>query len=213
MKILQELRENYKKNVLLEADVPESPFLLFQEWMRLAINAKVKEPNAMTLATVDEKGFPDARIVLLKEIIDEEFVFYTNYNSSKAQHVESNPRVSLVFLWKDMERQIKIRGTATKVSRDVTTHYFNSRPRSSQLGAWVSPQSEKLESREQLDKMEAGVTDRFADIETIPVPDHWGGYGISPYEIEFWQGRTSRLHDRLVYTKEGKSWNLIRKAP
>jgi pyridoxamine 5'-phosphate oxidase len=168
----------------------------------------------MILATVDVFGAPEVRTVLLKEIVDGAFVFYTNYGSHKAQQIDSNPSVSLLFLWKESERQIRISGHTKKVSEEKSTDYFQKRPRGSQIGAWVSPQSQEIESREELEVRQSDVEKRFKDVEILDRPDFWGGYQVVPQKVEFWQGRDNRLHDRLLYElQENQDWSIKRLAP
>lgn len=166
----------------------------------------------MTLATVDEHNHPHARIVLLKGIEEQSFVFFTNYNSDKGSEIAGNPNVALVFFWCELERQVRIRGAATKLSADKSKEYFKSRPEGSQLGAWASPQSSVISSREILEENYHKYQKDFAD-GNIPWPEHWGGYMVEPHSIEFWQGRSSRMHDRILFTKKGNGWNKSRLAP
>ncbi|MBU0695711.1 MAG: pyridoxamine 5'-phosphate oxidase, partial [Bacteroidetes bacterium] len=182
-------------------------------WFTEALNAEVLEPNAMTLATANTNGIPSARIVLLKEFTNEGFVFYTNYNSQKGKEIESNPYAALIFFWADLERQIRIEGVVEKVSEEESNQYFNSRPKGSQLGALTSPQSETINSREFLEKKLADLEKQYEDKEVIK-PEHWGGYRVIPNRIEFWQGQSNRLHDRIVYIQgKDKNWKFERLAP
>lgn len=188
-----------------------NPFELFQIWFDEAINASEVESNAFVLSTADENSQPSSRIVYLKEVVDEQFVFFTNYKSHKGKDIEKNNKVSMLFFWPLMSRQVRIDGICTKTSNEVSDDYFNSRPRNSQLGAWASHQSDILNSRKELE-------DRFVELEKkysneIPRPPHWGGYKIDPIQVEFWQGRPSRLHDRLVLTKNNGVWTAQRKNP
>lgn len=213
-KILHNVRENYQKGDLLEAYLPEDPLHLFDVWFEdfQAINAY--DFNSMTLCTIGLDGYPKARQVLLKEYSQEGFVFYTNYMSHKALEIENNPRVALLFYWAQSERQVRIQGTASKVDRNVSEAYFKTRPRDSQIGAHTSPQSAVIESREFLEKQFKELKNRFGDTDEIPCPENWGGYSVQPISFEFWQGRPSRLHDRIVYARtEGKTWNRYRLAP
>ncbi len=209
---LADLRLDYAQASLNEADVSNDPFEQFSRWFEQAQKAQVPEPNAMTLATVCA-GKPSARIVLLKGI-DSGFCFYSNFESRKGQEMAANPHAALVFLWHSLERQIRIEGRVEKVGDAVADAYFSSRPLSSQLGAWVSPQSQVIASREVLEARENELTKQFAGT-TLKRPPHWGGYRIVPEMIEFWQGRTSRLHDRLRYTKTASAngWKIERLAP
>ena len=214
MENFEDKREKYLKSELLESSALENPIEMFQRWMIDAINDHVLEPNAMILATVDLFGAPEVRTVLLKEIVDGSFVFYTNYASHKAQQIAANPLVSLLFLWKQSERQIRVSGYAEKVSSAKSTDYFQKRPRGSQIGAWVSPQSQEIENREVLNLRQLEVEERFKDADTLTRPEFWGGYRVVPSKIEFWQGRDNRLHDRLLYElQEDKSWTIKRLAP
>lgn len=214
MENFEDKREKYLKSELLESSALKDPIKMFQSWMVDAINDHVVEPNAMVLATVDAFGAPEVRTVLLKEIIESSFVFYTNYGSNKAQQIESNPLVSLLFLWKKSERQVRVSGYAEKLSPEKSTDYFQKRPRGSQMGAWVSPQSREIESREELNVRLNDIEKRFKDIETLERPEFWGGYRVVPQKIEFWQGRDNRLHDRLLYEIQAdKSWVIKRLAP
>lgn len=198
---------------LLESDMDSEPIKQFDKWWQQAIESNIDEVNAMTLATVDKEGRPTARIVLLKDYDEKGFVFFTNYESSKGQNINHNSNVALVFFWKELERQIRIEGVAQKISEQQSDEYFYSRPTESKIGAWASPQSQKIESREVLENNFRKAELDFRD-QNIQRPPHWGGYLVVPNKIEFWQGRPGRLHDRIVYSKdkEGK-WTFIRLAP
>lgn len=187
------------------------PFELFEEWMTQAVEAKEKEPNAFVLSTVNQKNEPSGRIVYLKDIIDKQFVLYTNYDSAKGQDVASNPNVSMLFFWPDSSRQIRINGLCTKLDEKISDTYFASRPRGSKIGAWASAQSQLLSNRSELDAKVKEYEEKFG--EEIPRPSFWGGYQIEPMSFEFWQGRPSRLHDRIVFERDGENWKQHRINP
>jgi pyridoxamine 5'-phosphate oxidase len=205
-------RQEYSVQGLRRIDLDPDPFKQFGTWFTAAVEAGVRDVNAMTLATVSPDGQPTGRVVLLKGYGHDGFVFYTNYHSEKGQHLEKNPRAGLVILWKELERQVRIDGVVQKIPREESIRYFHSRPVGSQLGAWVSHQSEVIDARRVLDARLAELTERYAGQE-IPLPPHWGGYRVRPDRFEFWQGRPNRLHDRFRYTREDKSWRLERVAP
>jgi pyridoxamine 5'-phosphate oxidase len=196
---IADLRQDYTLYGLVEENCSANPFDQFELWLSQALNAQILEPNAMTLATVNAKGHPSARIVLLKGFDYNGFVFHTNYNSAKGQDIANHPWVSLVFWWGDLERQVRVEGKIEKASPDDSNGYFASRPIASQIGAWASNQSQVVSSREQLEKQFAYFQEKFKN-EPITRPPHWGGYRVIPSLFEFWQGRRSRLHDRLVYS-------------
>ena len=209
---LSELRISYTKAGLNEADIFADPTLQFEKWMNEAIAAKLTEPNAMTLCTADGGGQPRARMVLLKSFDSRGLVFFTNYESRKSWEIEANPKVSLLFYWADIERQIRISGAAARVSGSESDEYFNSRPVGHQLGAWVSQQSSVIAGREVLEERLASVAERFAP-GPVPRPPHWGGFRVVPHTFEFWQGRQNRLHDRLEYVLQDGIWIVRRLAP
>lgn len=210
---LADLRKEYTQQSLEGADVLPDPIAQFERWFEEAQQAQIHEPNAMHLATVSAEGYPNARVVLLKGIEDGCFLFYTNYTSRKGQNIQQQPRVALTFFWPELERQVRIEGAATQLSDERSTAYFRSRPRGSQLGAWVSPQSEVIADRSVLTERQQELAERFAD-QPIPRPDQWGGYAVRPHTVEFWQGRPSRLHDRLRYQRqENNAWIIERLAP
>jgi pyridoxamine 5'-phosphate oxidase len=211
MENLADLRKTYSKGSLSEADVLQNPILQFEKWFEQASLAKCPEPHAMTLATVDGSGHPSARIVLLKGVIDQQFVFYTNYLSQKGQAIAQNHRVALLFFWHELERQVRIEGSCSLLSESLSDSYFYSRPIGSRIGALASPQSQVIPSREFLELEEKKLQEQFGD--NPPRPLHWGGYTVSPDRIEFWQGRPSRLHDRINFRKDGLSWQIERLAP
>jgi pyridoxamine 5'-phosphate oxidase len=210
---LCDLREEYRLAELNEANCASNPIAQFQKWFEEAQAAGLKEPNAMTLATATIDGRPSARIVLLKEVVDGYFVFYTNYESRKGRELEANPGCALTFYWAELERQVRIEGFAARVSPEKSEEYFRSRPRGSRLGAWVSRQSNELSSRKPLEKALAELETKYTAEDAIPMPDYWGGYSIAAQVIEFWQGRTNRLHDRIVYRKLDDRWLKNRLSP
>ena len=210
---IADIRKEYKLQTLSEDDVVKDPLSQFDKWWQEAIHAGIDEPNAMTLATASADGMPDARIVLLKGFNTQGFTFFTNYNSAKGTQLLENPRASLVFFWKELERQVRISGLVSLAAEKVSDEYFNSRPEGSRIGAWASPQSEPIESREWLEENEKKFQEEWAG-RTITRPPHWGGYLLKPVRMEFWQGRPSRLHDRLLYTlQKNGSWKIERLAP
>lgn len=213
MKNLQSLREEYTAMTLDEKEVDANPLRQFVMWFDQAAHAGLPEPNAMTLATADSKGRPSARIVLLKELDQAGFIFFTNYHSQKGRQLEENPYASIVFNWLELQRQVRIAGRVEKIPSDQSDVYFTQRPIPSQLGAVVSPQSQPLPNREILDKLYKEAEREYHN-QVIPRPEHWGGYRLIPYSLEFWQGRASRLHDRIIYTfVESSSWEICRLAP
>ena len=206
------MRQNYARGELLEANVSPNPIDQFRAWFAEAHDAKIIEPNAMTLATVGLDGTPDARIVLLKAFDEAGFVFFTNYNSAKARELAAKPSACLCFFWDVLERSVRITGSVAKVMSSESEEYFHSRPRKSQLGAWVSRQSEVVAGRDVLEKTMDELESRFAE-QPVPTRPFWGGYRVTPMAIEFWQGRRSRLHDRLRYRRENEKWITERLSP
>ena len=206
------IREEYSLHQLNENDVNPNPVIQLNNWFSKVIELNITMPNTMTLSTVDVKGKPSARIVLLKEVDRKGFVFFTNYGSKKAKDMSVNSQVALLFYWKELERQVKIEGTVEKVSRIESEEYFHSRPRESQIAAWVSNQSEIIPDRKYLDEKFEQLQKKFGDGE-IPLPEYWGGYRLLPNYFEFWQGRENRLHDRICYKKESNDWKILRLAP
>lgn len=208
------LRRDYTQRGLTLEDLKPNPFDQFALWFQQAIDAELLEPNALVLSTVASDSTPFQRTVLLKYFDQEGFVFFTNYGSRKAQHISENPRVSMLFPWYGLERQLVIAGTATKISTAESFKYFSSRPRGSQLGAWVSQQSSIISSRQLLEMQFEKMKQKFLNQE-IPLPDFWGGYRVEPISFEFWQGRPNRLHDRFLYSRQDEegTWNIQRLSP
>jgi pyridoxamine 5'-phosphate oxidase len=213
MQDLAQIRKEYRLLSLDEKSINASPFKQFETWFNEALTANVLEPNAMTLATVSANNRPSARIVLLKGFTDQGFTFYTNYMSSKGKDLAENPYCSLSFFWPELERQVRIEGVSERVSAADSDAYFNSRPRESRLGAWTSPQSSAIASRQILEERYKTIEKQYAGQDVIKRPNQWGGYLVKPFLIEFWQGRPNRLHDRILYTFSEGSWKLSRLAP
>lgn len=209
---LQDMRVDYKRAALDEQSVDASPLKQFELWFGDAQKAKVIEPNSMVLATCDAQNIPNIRAVLLKIFDEKGFVFFTNYKSDKAKEIEANPNVAAEFLWLDLERQVRIIGKCEKITKLESLSYFLKRSRSSQIGAWVSEQSSIISSRNLLSMQVESMKEKFKN-KDVPLPDFWGGYRIIPTKIEFWQGRESRLHDRISYTKVENKWQITRLAP
>ncbi len=209
---LKNLRGEVYNNQLIESEINPNPFVQFNLWMKDALDSGIVHANAMTLATVNSKCVPSARTVLLKDLDDIGFVFYTNYESDKAEELRRNPNASLVFYWREFERQVRITGRVEKVNREESEIYFKSRPLENKLGAWASIQSEEIPDRNYLVDKYNEVKEKFKDSE-IPVPPFWGGYRLIPDTFEFWQGREMRLHDRIKYEKKEKSWRIVRLSP
>ena len=208
---IADLRQEYMRAGLAEADAHPNPIRQFEHWLRDAIAAGLPLPNAMTLATVTPAGTPSARVVLLKDVEDEAFVFYTNYESRKGKELDARAEACLVFLWAELERQVRIDGRVERVSEQASDEYFASRPLGARLSAWASAQSQPVRDRRTLEDALAAMSARFDD--HPPRPAHWGGYRVVPASIEFWQGRANRLHDRLLYTAADSGWKIERLAP
>lgn len=212
--VLEHLREEYRQGALDESNCETNPLVQFRSWMEQARAAQLKEPNAMTLATATPAGLPSARIVLLKQLIDKGFIFYTNYTSRKGQECETNPNVALTFYWAELERQVRVEGEIEKVSSEKSEAYFRGRPKGSRLGALASHQSEVLPSRAPIEAELATLERKYANTDDVPMPSWWGGYLVRPRAVEFWQGRPNRLHDRLVYRLGSDfSWTIERLSP
>jgi pyridoxamine 5'-phosphate oxidase len=209
--MFRDIRKQYLFSTLDENNVLPNPFEQFEIWLQSAIESNQLEPTAMILSTVDEHLQSHSRVVLLKEFTHESFVFYTNYEGHKAQQMAQNNRVSLVFFWPNLERQVRVEGVVEKISEVLSTSYFKSRPIENQLGAWASPQSQLIHSTDFLEKQFQYYQQKFGN--GVPKPPHWGGYAVKPSSIEFWQGRANRLHDRLLFTKESGVWKISRLAP
>lgn len=212
MSTLADLRRDYTLAGLTEADAGDDPFALFRRWFDQALAAKLPEPNAFTLATCTPDGKPSARVVLLKKLDDRGFTFFTNYDSRKGREMAANPHVALVFLWDELERQVRVDGRVERVTAAESDDYYRVRPLGSRLGAWASPQSEVIPDREFLERKHAELLAKYEGHEP-PRPPHWGGYRVLPDVIEFWQGRPSRLHDRLRFTRTADGWKRDRLAP
>jgi pyridoxamine 5'-phosphate oxidase len=203
---------NFVSEGLDEKTIDRDPIKQFQAWFNDAFEAKLPLPEAMTLATATPDGKPSARMVLLKQVDHDGFVFYTNYNSAKAEQLDANPYAALVFYWAKLDRQVRIEGSLSRTSREESLEYFATRPRESQIGAWASEQSEVIESRAVLEQRAEELEEQYRDRE-IECPEHWGGYRLKPERIEFWKSRIGRLHDRILYQREGDAWTITRLAP
>ncbi|MBC7390973.1 MAG: pyridoxamine 5'-phosphate oxidase [Opitutaceae bacterium] len=207
------IRKDYKLKELSEKQIASSPDIQFKFWFEEAVKAEVPEVNAMVLSTVGQNSRPSARVVLVKDFDKNGIVFYTNYKSQKAIEMLGNPFASLTFFWPQLERQVRVEGIVEKVSEDESIRYYNSRPWESRVGAWVSNQSEEIENREKLEKLFTELDSKFKKEGSIPKPENWGGYRLKPEFYEFWQGRPSRLHDRICYELENGDWRIFRLAP
>jgi pyridoxamine 5'-phosphate oxidase len=211
---LESIREEYRLAELSERNCETNPIVQFERWMKDAQAAHLKEPNAMTLSTATADGRPAGRVLLLKEVSELGFVFYTSYTSRKARELERNPFAALTFYWPELERQVRVEGRTSRVAREKSEAYFRTRPRGSQLGAWASHQSEVISGREELELALKEAEATYFESEEVPIPEFWGGYSLFPDSIEFWQGRPNRLHDRLRYRRKDESgWAIDRLSP
>ncbi len=210
---LEELREDYQLGELKESEIAADPFKQFAEWFEVAQHSQLPEPNAMILATTTKEGKPSARVMLLKEVNSRGFVFYSNYESRKGKELQQNPHAAIVFNWLELQRQVRIEGHVERLDEQESTEYFQSRPKGSQIGAWTSPQSQVIPDRRVLDARVEELTEKYRDTEVLPKPESWGGFIVIPEAVEFWQGRSSRLHDRIRYRISGEGWKIDRLAP
>ena len=213
MQSIADIRREYTKASLDVSTVSSNPFEQFRKWFDEAVQSEVPEPNAMNVATVNENGRPASRIMLLKGVERERFLFFTNYQSDKGKALENNAACALTFFWPELERQVRIEGTATRIDDKRSEEYFQSRPRSSQVGAWASPQSTVIANREILEERFRQMEEKFKDATVLPKPKQWGGFEVDAFSIEFWQGRQSRLHDRIRFTKVDGAWQIHRLSP
>ena len=210
---LHNIRESYKFDSLLESNLESNPFDQFQHWYESYAALRIKDSNAMAIATVDTQGFPSNRIVLLKAVENDELIFFTNYASAKGQDLLNNPVVSALFFWREQERQVRIQGKVVRISKEKSESYFATRPYLSQIGAAASEQSQPIANRAALESKFSDFQNEYPEGSTVPMPENWGGFAIEPMSFEFWQGREGRLHDRIAYTQEGSQWNITRLQP
>ncbi len=210
---MNSIRRDFADRPLNEDSVKSNPFEQYAIWFEEAVNAQLLDPYAMNLSTADAKGKPSSRIVYLRDIIDEGIVFYTNYNSQKGKNLQDNPAASALIFWSELERQVRFEGRVEKVSAEISDKYFAARPKESKIGAWASHQSDVLSDRMQLEEQVKFFTEKFKDSEEVPRPEFWGGYRLIPTRVEFWQGRPSRLHDRIIYLKKENDWEIVRVNP
>ena len=208
---LNESRKEYTKYDFDKSRALDNPFQQFSEWFEFAEKNAIFEPNAMHISTVDETGAPKNRVVLLKSFNHDGFVFFSNYNSAKGKEIKRNPNVALTFFWPNIERQVRVEGSAQHTSKEVSDAYFKTRPRDSQLSAWASDQSEEVSDRAELDRRLDLFKNKFPT--NVPRPDHWGGFEVKPNRFEFWQGRENRYHDRIIYEKKRDDWHIFRISP
>lgn len=209
---LNGIRRDFANKPLNEDGINKNPYQQFSSWFEEAVNSQILDPYAMLISTVDETGHPHSRVVYLRNISEDGMIFYTNYNSQKGKNISASNKIAITFFWVELERQIRIEGTVKKVSEELSDKYFAARPRESQLGAWASNQSETIKNRAELEENLKQYTEKFKNND-VPRPPHWGGYIVEPIKFEFWQGRPSRLHDRLIYQQENKVWKIFRVAP
>lgn len=210
---INSIRRDFADRPLNEDSVKNNPIEQYSSWFEEAVNSQILDPNAVCLSTVNQEGKPSSRIVYVRDIIDGNFVFYTNYNSQKGKELEKNPFASLNVHWSELDRQIRIEGKVVKVSDEISDKYFTARPKESKIGAWASHQSNVLTDRKALEKEVEFFTDKYKNTEEVPRPDFWGGYQLIPSKIEFWQGRPSRLHDRIIYENNNGTWSINRLNP
>ncbi|MEM7107603.1 MAG: pyridoxamine 5'-phosphate oxidase [Bacteroidota bacterium] len=210
---IADIRAEYTKHTLDLGDVKKNPLKQFQLWFEEAQKSEIQEVNAMDLSTVNKEGIPSSRVVLLKNIQKDGFVFFTNYQSDKGKDLEQNSAAALLFFWKELERQVRIQGNVEKISKEDSERYFQSRPKGSQIGAWTSPQSTIIENRKVLEEREKHLMEKYKQSNVLPKPEQWGGYLLTPLKMEFWQGRPNRLHDRILYTHHDGKWSINRLAP
>lgn len=210
---INSIRRDFADRPLNESAIKNNPFEQYSIWFEEAVSSQILDPYAMCLSTATKAGIPSSRVVYLRDIIKEQFIFYTNYNSQKGLELEENPNAALNIHWGELERQIRIEGTVSKVEPNVSDAYFAARPKESKIGAWASKQSNKLTDRSQLEQKLKTLKEQYSNTEEIPRPEFWGGYQLNPTKIEFWQGRPSRLHDRIVFEKTNNQWKIARLSP
>jgi pyridoxamine 5'-phosphate oxidase len=208
---INSLRKEYKRSALNRQSVDKNPINQFEIWLDEAVKSEIQEPTAMSVSTINKNGFPQSRIVLLKFLDENGFVFFTNYKSQKGTALENNPSTTLLFFWPELERQVRVEGFAEKISKELSEKYFHSRPPESRIGAWASDQSSEIPNRKYLEERFESFKKKFGY--APPLPDFWGGYRVNPVKIEFWQGRENRLHDRILFEKENETWVTKRLAP
>jgi pyridoxamine-phosphate oxidase len=210
---INSIRRDFADRPLNESDVKLNPLEQYSIWFEEAVSSQILDPFAMCLSTASKKGVPSSRIVYMRDIIEEQFIFYTNYKSQKGLELAENPHAALNIHWAELERQIRIEGVVSKVESNVSDAYFKARPKESKIGAWASKQSNELDDRKQLEQKVSDLKKEYKGVEEIPRPDFWGGYQLNPTKIEFWQGRPSRLHDRIVFEKIENQWKIVRLSP